>query len=231
MHYCSLFSVLRVDKCPGFFCLSRRSTISQGWMRSAVKILWQEIWTACWSCFPKTTTSSLGRGAFLQSQFEPFVLLVFVVVLRIPPVVTLTATATFKLTPGPRKTSLTSVSLTLDAKAKASSSPNHLKTFHKRSTWSARFTSPGWASVAPSSKKTYQINALLLPLQPFIIDGYKFDLRIYILVTSCDPLRIFMFREGLVRFCTTKYNEPALGNVVRNIFTLFWTFPSWVPQM
>uniref|UniRef100_A0A9J7YFS9 Tubulin tyrosine ligase-like family, member 6 n=1 Tax=Cyprinus carpio carpio TaxID=630221 RepID=A0A9J7YFS9_CYPCA len=34
--------------------------------------------------------------------------------------------------------------------------------------------------------------------KPFIIDGFKFDLRICVLVTSCDPFRIFMFK--LVRF-------------------------------
>ncbi|XP_067431513.1 tubulin polyglutamylase ttll6 isoform X2 [Thunnus thynnus] len=49
--------------------------------------------------------------------------------------------------------------------------------------------------------------------RPLIIDGYKFDLRIYVLVTSCDPFSIFMFKEGLARFCTTKYNEPTHGNV------------------
>ncbi|XP_026171503.1 tubulin polyglutamylase ttll6 isoform X2 [Mastacembelus armatus] len=49
--------------------------------------------------------------------------------------------------------------------------------------------------------------------KPFIIDGFKFDLRIYVLVTSCDPLSIFIFKEGLARFCTTKYNEPTHGNV------------------
>ncbi|KAK9530018.1 hypothetical protein VZT92_011556 [Zoarces viviparus] len=49
--------------------------------------------------------------------------------------------------------------------------------------------------------------------RPFIIDGYKFDLRIYVLVTSCDPFSIFMFKEGLARFCTTKYNEPTHNNV------------------
>lgn len=56
-----------------------------------------------------------------------------------------------------------------------------------------------------------------LPPQPLIIDGYKFDLRIYVLVTSCDPFSIFMFKEGLARFCTTKYNEPTHSNVVRNV--------------
>uniref|UniRef100_A0A672H977 Tubulin tyrosine ligase-like family, member 6 n=1 Tax=Salarias fasciatus TaxID=181472 RepID=A0A672H977_SALFA len=49
--------------------------------------------------------------------------------------------------------------------------------------------------------------------RPFILDGFKFDLRIYVLVTSCDPFSIFMFREGLARFCTTKYSEPTHGNV------------------
>uniref|UniRef100_A0A3B3ZJ22 Tubulin tyrosine ligase-like family, member 6 n=1 Tax=Periophthalmus magnuspinnatus TaxID=409849 RepID=A0A3B3ZJ22_9GOBI len=49
--------------------------------------------------------------------------------------------------------------------------------------------------------------------KPLIIDGYKFDLRIYVLVTSCDPFSIFMFREGLARFCTSKYNEPTHNNV------------------
>ncbi|XP_023262611.1 tubulin polyglutamylase TTLL6 [Seriola lalandi dorsalis] len=49
--------------------------------------------------------------------------------------------------------------------------------------------------------------------RPLIIDGYKFDLRIYVLVTSCDPFSIFMFKEGLARFCTTQYNEPTHSNV------------------
>ncbi|KAL2078096.1 hypothetical protein ACEWY4_025781 [Coilia grayii] len=49
--------------------------------------------------------------------------------------------------------------------------------------------------------------------RPFIMDGYKFDLRIYVLVTSCDPFRIFLYEEGLARFCTTQYNEPTNSNL------------------
>ena len=55
---------------------------------------------------------------------------------------------------------------------------------------------------------------LILISQPFLIDGFKFDLRIYTLVTSCDPLRIFVFKDGLGRFATNKYSEPTHNNTV-----------------
>lgn len=51
-------------------------------------------------------------------------------------------------------------------------------------------------------------------LQPFIIDGFKFDLRIYVLVTSCDPLRVYVYKDGLGRFATVKYNDPSCINLV-----------------
>ncbi|KAJ8030028.1 Tubulin polyglutamylase TTLL13 [Holothuria leucospilota] len=49
--------------------------------------------------------------------------------------------------------------------------------------------------------------------QPFLIDGFKMDFRVYVLVTSCDPLRIYVFNDGLARFATMKYSEPTNGNV------------------
>eukprot|EP00075_Anas_platyrhynchos_P033210 XP_027322463.1 tubulin polyglutamylase TTLL6 isoform X1 [Anas platyrhynchos] len=49
--------------------------------------------------------------------------------------------------------------------------------------------------------------------KPFLIDGFKFDMRIYVLVTSCDPLRIFVYKEGLARFATMRYIDPSRRNL------------------
>ncbi|XP_068059523.1 tubulin polyglutamylase TTLL13-like isoform X2 [Anomalospiza imberbis] len=49
--------------------------------------------------------------------------------------------------------------------------------------------------------------------EPFLIDGFKFDMRIYVLVTSCDPLKIFLYKEGLARFATIRYIDRSTRNL------------------
>nr|CAB3267360.1 tubulin polyglutamylase TTLL7-like [Phallusia mammillata] len=49
--------------------------------------------------------------------------------------------------------------------------------------------------------------------KPLLLDGYKIDLRLYALVTHCDPLKVFLYQDGLVRLSTEKYASPTESNV------------------
>ena len=47
-------------------------------------------------------------------------------------------------------------------------------------------------------------------INPYLINRKKFDFRLYFLVTSVSPMKIYMFNDGLVRFCTDNYDTTKI---------------------
>jgi tubulin polyglutamylase TTLL5 len=55
---------------------------------------------------------------------------------------------------------------------------------------------------------------------PFLINGLKFDLRIYVGITSMDPWRIYVYNEGLSRFAVDAYDDTNNRNAHLTNFSL-----------
>ncbi len=59
-----------------------------------------------------------------------------------------------------------------------------------------------WAKT-PAAQRSYVVCRYLD--NPLLVGGKKFDLRVYVLVTSYKPLKAYVHRLGFCRFCTAKY--------------------------
>lgn len=52
------------------------------------------------------------------------------------------------------------------------------------------------------------------------MEKMKFDLRLYVLVTGINPLRIYLSKEGLARLSTKMYDEvddENLGDIMMHL--------------
>ena len=50
-----------------------------------------------------------------------------------------------------------------------------------------------------------------------MINQTKFDLRLYVLITSINPLRIYLYDDGLVRFASKPYSSDT--STAADVFT------------
>lgn len=66
----------------------------------------------------------------------------------------------------------------------------------------------GISMVSDANSLTYSQASVLQSYvdRPMCLGGYKFDLRLYILVTSFSPLEAFIYKEGFARLSTHKYS-------------------------
>ena len=49
--------------------------------------------------------------------------------------------------------------------------------------------------------------------RPYLVGGKKFDMRLYMLVTSSSPLVCWLYRDGFCRFSAQRYSTEDLGNL------------------
>lgn len=66
---------------------------------------------------------------------------------------------------------------------------------------------------------------------PILIDGHKFDIGVYTIITSIEPLRVYVFEgDVLFRFCPEKYHpfDPEIRDkyVVGDDYLPVWKVPS-----
>ena len=66
-----------------------------------------------------------------------------------------------------------------------------------------RWSNARWASMP--LKEAYVISRYIE--DPHLIGGKKYDLRLYVLVTSYRPLRVYQYAHGFARFCNVKYSN------------------------
>lgn len=52
---------------------------------------------------------------------------------------------------------------------------------------------------------------------PYLINNLKFDLRIYVLLYGINPLKIYLYEDGIARFATKEYKKPKRSNM-KNMF-------------
>ncbi|KAG7202599.1 hypothetical protein KM043_009789 [Ampulex compressa] len=67
--------------------------------------------------------------------------------------------------------------------------------------------------------------------RPFLVDGYKFDIGVYTVITSIDPLRVYVYKaDVLFRFCPIKYYpfDPEVIDkyIVGDDYLPIWKVPS-----
>eukprot|EP01064_Diplonema_japonicum_P024360 TRINITY_DN3490_c1_g1_i2.p1 TRINITY_DN3490_c1_g1~~TRINITY_DN3490_c1_g1_i2.p1 ORF type:complete len:341 (+),score=55.12 TRINITY_DN3490_c1_g1_i2:88-1110(+) len=49
---------------------------------------------------------------------------------------------------------------------------------------------------------------------PLLIQGKRFDVRVYVVVLSFSPLRVWMGKEGIVHLCADRYTSPSADGEV-----------------
>lgn len=69
--------------------------------------------------------------------------------------------------------------------------------------------------LTPPQVESYVVQRYLQ--HPYVVGGKKFDLRVYALVTSFQPLRVWVYRAGFARFSSSRYSVDSLDDLEKHL--------------
>ena len=52
---------------------------------------------------------------------------------------------------------------------------------------------------------------------PYLVKGKKADMRVYVLVASFDPLVVYLYQDGIVKFCTSNFDLSSERLKIREV--------------
>ena len=64
-------------------------------------------------------------------------------------------------------------------------------------------------------------------MNPMLLGGRKFDMRIYVLCTSYNPLTVYLYRSGFARFAHDHYDNLDVDNLCTSFVIQISISPMW----
>lgn len=64
-------------------------------------------------------------------------------------------------------------------------------------------------------------------IEPFLIGGHKFDIGLYVAITSIDPLRIYVYENALLRICKLPYPKHLDETADKESYVVVDYLPPW----
>ena len=68
--------------------------------------------------------------------------------------------------------------------------------------------------------------------RPYLIGGNKFDIRVYVLVMSYIPIKVWLYRSGFARFSNTRFSLDSISDAFVHLtnVAIQKTVPDYDPE-